>query len=214
MIFIVFALVTSLIGHVLSPLAKKAKQFIEDKLFKKKEKEKAETIHGTIETKFPRVAGSGNPWVAPTMYNKAYKSNPINVEVGFEENRLQGLARLSVPGMESLPSDRSYSVQMGILEIGFMYGSEVILEEKEDFLGNTELKVRLLFSSPIKKIWFNDVSYQSSVLEIPLEFSLPCASVATQVIPPPVVVPTVSPSVNLPPRKKQNVEIPAIGYSF
>ena len=80
-------------------------------------------VYGKIETRYPRLDGTANPWIMSTLYNKAYKSQPVTVETEFETSRTAGAVVMKISGIERSEVPPRIQVQGGVLTVYVPYGS-------------------------------------------------------------------------------------------
>ena len=199
-------------------IGERAGEVIRDKIFPKKRRKAAGApqvsqrvgVYGKIETRYPRLDGTANPWIMSTLYNKAYKSQPVAVEAEFEASRTSGAVILKISGIEESEVPPRIQVQGGVLTVYVPYGSVVDLETGDNFDAKAPIQAQLMFSSPITEV--QDPYYRRGELVIPMHYQTPCYSITPIAVSPPKVVPPGVGRVDLPAGRKVDAFIPVIQY--
>ena len=167
-------------------------------------------VYGKIETRYPRLDGTANPWIMSTLYNKAYKSQPVTVETEFETSRTAGAVVMKISGIERSEVPPRIQVQGGVLTVYVPYGSVVDLETGDNFDAKAPIQAQLMFSAPITRI--QDPYYRKGELVIPIQYQTPCYSVTPITVSPPKVIPPGVGQVDLPAGRKVDAFIPVIQH--
>jgi len=165
-------------------------------------------VYGKIETRYPRLDGVANPWIISSLYNKAYRSHPIEVSTEFETSRKAGALIIKISGIQQAEIPPKIQVQAGILTIYVPYGSTVYLETGDDFDAGAQIQAQFMFSAPIKTV--QDPYYRRGELVIQIQYCTPCQTVTPITIPPPKVIPPGVKRIELPAGRKVDAFIPIV----
>nr|MDO8085431.1 hypothetical protein [Candidatus Sigynarchaeum springense]MDO8118447.1 hypothetical protein [Candidatus Sigynarchaeota archaeon] len=176
----------------------------------KSKKNPIKTIFGKIETKFPKINGSGLPWIDDKDYFKSFKTEPVNITVDMDANRKNGTVLIPFQKVQSVPSVR---IDSGVLTVSFDYGSEIDLEIGENFTTSNTGEAYLDFGVPgiiIKP----DVHYDEKIFHVPMKFDMPVKRIKPLNYQYPKAPAQGSKKIELPFGRKVDAEIPVLSFKI
>jgi hypothetical protein len=133
----------NLVGYETKSLEKSA-DFIRRKLMRNETR-----LYGEIEPKYPNKNITANLWLTINSFHNAFESDKITIWVELEHNRMNGVLKLPLSGLQGdfskIPVARG-----SIVEINIPQGTQVELESGETFLATGFAQVCISWPGPVR----------------------------------------------------------------
>jgi hypothetical protein len=155
---------SKLAGYGIKPLEKTG-DFIRRKLMRRETK-----IHAEIELKYPNNDITASLWLTIKSFHNAFESDKIAVGIELEHNRMNGILKLPVSGLQGdlskIPVARG-----SIIEINIPQGTQVELESGEAFLATSFAQMCIGWPGPVRMS--EPVAYRRGMVIISVNTAAP-----------------------------------------
>jgi len=196
----------NLVGYEIKPLEKSA-DFIKRRLIRRETR-----LYGEIEPKYPNKNITANLWLTINSFHNAFESDKITIWVELEHNRMNGVLKLPLSGLQGdfskIPVARG-----SIVEINIPQGTQVELESGETFLATSFAQVCVSWPCAVRIS--EPADYRRGMVMVFLKTVAPVsiAAIKSMNVPPPNLqkpVPKQASSLHLHVNRRAKVSIPIL----